>query len=48
LGRPEVDFLKDGWTVVARDGRPSAHYENTIVITEGEPRILTLSEGVNA
>lgn len=38
----EVDFLKDGWTVVTRDGSLSAHYENTILITDGEPEILTL------
>lgn len=38
----EVDFLKDGWTVVTRDGSLSAHYENTILVTDGEPEILTL------
>jgi len=38
----EVDFLQDGWTVVARDGSLSAHYENTILVTDGEPEILTL------
>ncbi len=39
----EVDFLKDGWTVVTRDGSLSAHYENTILITDGEPEILTVA-----
>ncbi|MGN0299586.1 MAG: type I methionyl aminopeptidase [Lachnospiraceae bacterium] len=43
-GRYEVEWLSDDWTVVTRDGSRSAHYENTIVITEGEPEILTLSE----
>lgn len=38
----EVDFLNDGWTVVTRDGSLSAHYENTILVTDGEPEILTL------
>ena len=41
-GSWEVDFLNDGWTVVTRDGSLSAHYENTILVTDGEPEILTL------
>lgn len=36
--------LSDGWTIVTADGKPSAHYENTILITEGEPVLLTLHE----
>ena len=43
LGRCDVEWLDDDWTVVAEDGLPSAHYENTILITDGEPEILTLS-----
>ncbi|MCR5591966.1 MAG: type I methionyl aminopeptidase [Lachnospiraceae bacterium] len=43
LGRCDVEWLDDDWTVVAEDGLPSAHYENTILITEGAPEILTLS-----
>lgn len=42
LGRADVEWLSDDWTVVAEDGLPSAHYENTILITEGEPEILTI------
>ena len=42
MGRADVEWLEDDWTVVAEDGLPSAHYENTILITEGEPEILTL------
>ena len=42
MGRPDVEWLDDDWTVVAEDGLPSAHYENTILITDGEPEILTL------
>lgn len=41
-GTWEVDWLDDDWTVVTRDGGLSAHYENTILITEGDPVILSL------
>lgn len=37
-----VEFLKDGWGVVTKDKKPSAHYENTVVITENGVEILTL------
>ena len=43
IGTYEVDWLDDDWTVVTRDGSLSAHYENTILITDGEPILLTLS-----
>lgn len=43
IGGYEVDWLDDDWTVVTRDGSLSAHYENTVLITEGEPRILSLT-----
>lgn len=43
LGRGDVEWLEDNWTVVTEDGSISAHYENTILITDGEPEILTLS-----
>ena len=43
MGTWEVEWLDDDWTVVAADGLPSAHYENTVLITDGEPEILTLS-----
>lgn len=42
MGTWEVEWLDDDWTVVSRDGLPSAHYENTILITDGEPEILTI------
>lgn len=42
MGRADVEWLDDDWTVVAEDGLPSAHYENTILVTDGEPEILTL------
>lgn len=41
LGMRLVDFLPDGWTCVTRDRKPSAHYENTVFITESGPEILT-------
>ena len=42
LGGYEVRVLGNDWTVVTVDGRKSAHYENTVLITDGEPEILTL------
>lgn len=42
MGRADVVWLNDDWTVVTDDGSLSAHYENTILITEGEPEILSL------
>ena len=42
IGRPDVVWMDDDWTVVTDDGSLSAHYENTILITEGEPEILSL------
>ncbi|MCC5912610.1 MAG: type I methionyl aminopeptidase [Clostridiaceae bacterium] len=41
-GTYEVKVLSDGWTVVTLDGEYSAHYEHTVAITEGEPKILTM------
>ena len=46
IGGCEVDVLDDDWTVVTRDGSLSAHYENTIAITDGEPEILTMAEDI--
>jgi methionyl aminopeptidase len=43
-GTWEVCWLDDEWTVVSEDGSLSAHYENTVLITDGEPEILTLSK----
>jgi len=44
VGVADIELLDDGWTVVTADGMNSAHYENTILITEGEPEILTACE----
>jgi methionyl aminopeptidase len=40
-GVSEVKMLSDGWTVVTADGDPSAHFEHTVLVTEGEAEILT-------
>ena len=45
-GIHDVRVLKDGWTTVTADGKLSAHYENTVLITDGEPEILTVAEGL--
>ncbi len=41
LGVEGVRILEDGWTVVTLDGKPSAHFEHTILVTENEPEVLT-------
>ncbi len=41
LGTKRVDWSSDGWTVRTADRKPSAHYENTVLITDGEPELLT-------
>ncbi len=44
IGTHAVKWLDDDWTVVTADGSLSAHYENTVLITDGEPVLLTLSK----
>ena len=46
IGSHEINVLDDDWTVVTVDGSWAAHYENTIVITDGEPEILTMAEDI--
>jgi methionyl aminopeptidase len=41
LGTDQVQILSDGWTVVTLDGKPSAHFEHTVAVTENGPEILT-------
>ena len=41
-----VEILKDGWTVVSADHSLTAHYENTVLITDGEPEILTMADDI--
>jgi methionyl aminopeptidase len=45
MGRYEVETLENGWTVIAADRKPSAHYEHTLLVTAGEPEILTKGSG---
>ena len=40
-GAKDIKILKDGWTVVTRDGSLSAHFEHTVLVTDGDPEILT-------
>jgi methionyl aminopeptidase len=44
MGTAAVRTLADQWTIVTADGAPSAHFEHTVLITEGEPEILTWRE----
>ncbi|MBQ6077188.1 MAG: type I methionyl aminopeptidase [Clostridia bacterium] len=46
LGTAKIWQLDDGWTVTTQDGKPSAHYENSIAITDGDPILLTCSEAI--
>jgi methionyl aminopeptidase len=47
MGTHKTKTLKDGWTVVTLDGRPSAHVEHTVAVTEEGPEVLTrLAEAV--
>ncbi len=45
-GSYDVKVLLDRWTTVTVDGKLAAHYENTVLITDGEPEILTVAEGL--
>ena len=42
LGGPKIKMLDDGWTAVTRDGKNSAHFEHTVLVTGAEPEILTI------
>ena len=46
MGAAAIKVLDDDWTVVTRDGSLCAHYENTILITDGEPEILTMADDI--
>ena len=41
MGVKEVKQLNDGWTVVSRDGKPSAHFEHTVVVRPGKAEVLS-------
>lgn len=44
LGGPRIRMMPDGWTASTADGKPAAHFEHTVLVTEGDPEILTLSK----
>ena len=46
VGTKDVLWMDDDWTIVTADGELSAHYENTVLITEGDPVILSRAEGI--
>ena len=46
MGTEKVYLENDGWTVITADGKPAAHYENTIIITENGPEMTTYEEDV--
>ena len=46
IGTWEVEWMDDDWTVVTADGELSAHYENTVLITDGEPEVFTLNDSL--
>lgn len=48
MGSPDVRILADNWTVVTVDQKPSAHFEHTVLVTEGEPEILTCLETIGS
>ena len=45
MGKAAIRQMSDGWTVKTADGKSAAHYENTILITAGDPELLTDAEG---
>jgi methionyl aminopeptidase len=47
IGSYDVHVMPDRWTTKTVDGSRAAHYENTVLITDGEPEILTVTEGQN-
>lgn len=46
LGRADIEIADDGWTAVAKDRKPSAHFEHTVLVTAQGPQILTLPPSV--
>ena len=44
LGTARTRTLSDGWTVITQDRKPSAHYEHVVLVTSGEPEVLTWRE----
>ncbi|TVP81187.1 MAG: type I methionyl aminopeptidase [Puniceicoccaceae bacterium] len=44
LGTGKIEMLDDGWTAVTKDRKPSAHFEHTVLVTKGDPEILTIPQ----
>ena len=44
MGTKNIKHLKDGWTIVTRDGKPSAHFEHNVAIVDGKPELLSTFE----
>ncbi|MGZ0656550.1 type I methionyl aminopeptidase [Coraliomargarita sp. W4R53] len=44
MGTGKIEMLDDGWTAVTQDRKPSAHFEHTVLVTNGEPEILTIPQ----
>ena len=47
MGKRNVVLGNDGWAVCSADGKPTAHYENTVIITDNGPEMTTYEEGLN-
>ena len=41
LGTHKINHLRDGWTILTQDGKPSAHFEHNIAIVDGKPELLS-------
>lgn len=41
MGTKNIKQLKDGWTIVTRDGKPSAHFEHDVALVDGKPELLS-------
>jgi methionyl aminopeptidase len=48
MGSPSLAIGTDGWVAVARDGKPAAHFEHTVLVTEADPEILTIPDSISA
>jgi methionyl aminopeptidase len=46
MGTKEVNYQEDDWTVVTRDGKPSAHYEHVVLVKKGQAELLSSFEGI--
>jgi methionyl aminopeptidase len=47
MGSPSLSIAPDGWMAFTRDGKPAAHFEHTVLVTDGDPEILTIPGAMN-